>query len=164
MLATSVADAFALADLTVRQLWVRYLALGGDADEVEVDAFVHELAPMSRRETDVLVHTLNERLQDLRRPMRLPYSWSASGGPPPRSPAATLLLLQARAARRRAADVRDRARRALHRSAETRAVAVAALEQAATLCHRNAARREALTARGTAGGPRPESGCPTVGG
>lgn len=85
MPATSVGDAFAHADLTVRELWVRFLALGGDADEVEVDAAVHHLARLPRHQADVLVHALNERLLELRHPMRLPYSWSAPGGAPARS-------------------------------------------------------------------------------
>jgi hypothetical protein len=54
-----------LAGLTTRDVWVRYLALGGNADEVAVEAQVHGLLDLPRGEYNVLAHTLNEELDDL---------------------------------------------------------------------------------------------------
>ncbi|MGY1603125.1 hypothetical protein [Geodermatophilus sp. SYSU D00815] len=51
--------------LTVRELWFRYLALGGNADEVSVEGQLHGLFDLPPREFNVLAHSVNEELDDL---------------------------------------------------------------------------------------------------
>ncbi|MGY1617075.1 hypothetical protein ACI797_10055 [Geodermatophilus sp. SYSU D00691] len=64
----AVASAYRRTGLTVRDAWLRYLALGGNADEVSVDAQLHGLAVLSPGEHNVLAHALNEELDDLADP------------------------------------------------------------------------------------------------
>ena len=63
-----------LARLTHRELWLRYLALGGDASPNEVDAFLADTKQATRREYNILVDALNERLQDINVVQRLAYA------------------------------------------------------------------------------------------
>lgn len=63
-----------LARLTHRELWLRYLALGGDASPGQVDAFLADTQQASRREYNILVDALNERLRDIDLLQRLAYA------------------------------------------------------------------------------------------
>lgn len=58
-------QAFGRTGLTVRELWLRYLALGGNADEVWVDAVLDGLLDLPPGEYNVLAHAVNEALGDL---------------------------------------------------------------------------------------------------
>lgn len=71
------------AGLTITQLWVRYAALGGIDDRVEIDAFLSGVLPLDALQQDVLAHAVNERLDDLFRAARIPYLIE----PPPAPPA-----------------------------------------------------------------------------
>ncbi|MFW3170944.1 hypothetical protein [Geodermatophilus sp. CPCC 206100] len=57
--------AFRQVGLTARQVWLSYLAIGGNADEVSVDAQVHGLLDLAPGEYNVLAHALNEELAEL---------------------------------------------------------------------------------------------------
>jgi hypothetical protein len=66
-------DAVEACDLTVSELWLRYFSLGGDAGEMEVDAYINGAIAMPALQHDVLAHAINERLDELE-PPRAPYS------------------------------------------------------------------------------------------
>ena len=57
--------AYRQTGLTVRELWLRFLALGGNADEVSVAAQLFGLLALPPGEFNVLAHTVNEALEDL---------------------------------------------------------------------------------------------------
>ena len=54
-----------LARITSRELWLRYLGLGGDSSPMDVDAYLSEKQIPTRREYNLLVDALNERLIDI---------------------------------------------------------------------------------------------------
>jgi len=58
-------EALRRCGLPVREIWIRYLALGGNADEVTVEAQLHGLLELPAGEYNVLAHTLNEELDEL---------------------------------------------------------------------------------------------------
>ena len=62
------------AELSVQQLWLDYMSFSGIADLVDVDAYLHCLIPLPAYQEDKLAHAVNERLDDLYRAARLPYS------------------------------------------------------------------------------------------
>jgi hypothetical protein len=66
-------DAVEACDLTVSELWLRYFSLGGEAGEMEVDAYLNGAIAMPALQHDVLAHAINERLDELE-PPRAPYS------------------------------------------------------------------------------------------
>jgi hypothetical protein len=66
-------DAFAATQLTVGELWLRYFALGGEADELEVDAYLNGAIALPAFQHDMLAHAINERLDEIA-PSRAPYS------------------------------------------------------------------------------------------
>ncbi|PWW22727.1 hypothetical protein JD79_01886 [Geodermatophilus normandii] len=57
--------AFGLLGLSTHDVWLRYLALGGQADEVSVAAQIHGFLDLPPGEYNVLAHTLNEELDEL---------------------------------------------------------------------------------------------------
>jgi len=52
------------AELTVQDLWLRYLALGGTNDAFDLDGYLQGLMPLDAFQQDVLAVTVNEALQD----------------------------------------------------------------------------------------------------
>ena len=64
--------AFAHAELTVNELWLRHFALGGEAAPLEIDAYMNALMPMTEHEHNILAVAINERLNELS-PPRAPY-------------------------------------------------------------------------------------------
>lgn len=52
------------AELTVQELWLRYLALGGTNDAFDLDGYLQGLMPLDAFQQDVLAQTVNEALQD----------------------------------------------------------------------------------------------------
>lgn len=64
--------AFAHAELSSNELWLRYFALGGDAGPTEVDAYLNGLMPFSQLQHNILALALNERLNELP-PPHAPY-------------------------------------------------------------------------------------------
>jgi hypothetical protein len=52
-------------ELTVRDLWLRYVALGGTGDAFDLDGYLQGLVPLEAFQQDVLAQSLNEALDDL---------------------------------------------------------------------------------------------------
>src|SRR5919112_5271260 len=67
-------DARARAELTVPDLWLRYLALGGTGDAFDLDGYLHGVMPLEFLEQDVLAQALNEALGDCYRAHLVPLS------------------------------------------------------------------------------------------
>ena len=70
------------AGMSLEELWLDCLTLGGEAGQLEVEAYLYGLVPLGRSQEDVLAHALNERLDDIHRANRLPY-WARAQTPPP---------------------------------------------------------------------------------
>lgn len=68
------------AELTVQDLWLRYIALGGTGDAFDLDGYLQGLTPLDGFQQDVLAQSLNEALADLYRAHRIPLSGSAGNG------------------------------------------------------------------------------------
>lgn len=67
-----LSKAFAHAELTLQELWLRYFAVGGVADPIEVDAYLSGLLPLSESQHNLLAMVVNARLDELP-PPRAPY-------------------------------------------------------------------------------------------
>lgn len=52
------------AELTVQDLWLRYLALGGTNDAFDIDGYLQGLVPLDTFQQSVLGQALNEALRD----------------------------------------------------------------------------------------------------
>lgn len=61
------------ADIKVKQLWFHYFTLGGNAGEIEVDAYLHHCLGLPAFQRDLLAHAANE-LIERRPPPRAPYT------------------------------------------------------------------------------------------
>ena len=57
--------AYARTDLDLGELWLRYAALGGNADQMEVDRYLQGLRLVTPGEHNVLACAVNERLDEL---------------------------------------------------------------------------------------------------
>ena len=69
------------SDLTVQQLWLRYVALGGTSDAFDVDGYLQGLMPLDSFQQDMLAQAVNEGLDELHRSLQVPLSApSADGG------------------------------------------------------------------------------------
>jgi hypothetical protein len=62
------------AELSVQDLWLRYVALGGTGDAFDLDGYLQGLVPLDTFQQDVLAQTLNESLEDEYRAYRVPLS------------------------------------------------------------------------------------------
>lgn len=56
------------AGLGVRELWREYRRLGGEVDELEVDAYLHHALHLVPRHRDSLARTTNRMVPDARVP------------------------------------------------------------------------------------------------
>jgi hypothetical protein len=113
---SALREAFRHADLTLEELWLRYFALGGDADLVSVDAHLEGLLSLPRPEVDMVALAINERLDELIAQRRAPYSRAIRQGRPATGPLAALVQLLAAAGSappERLPDLTARAARAL---------------------------------------------------
>lgn len=88
-----LSTAFARAELTVEQLWMRYLALGGEIGLVEVEAYLRGLMPLPLLQGDMLAHVVNERLDELTWRRRVPYTFLPARRSPRAGPLASLVEL-----------------------------------------------------------------------
>ena len=68
----ALSKAFGHAELTVQELWLRYFALGGVADPMEVEAYLSGLMPLPKAQHNLLATVVNDRLDELPAP-RAPY-------------------------------------------------------------------------------------------
>ncbi len=59
-------------ELTVQDLWLRYLALGGNHDAFDIDGYLQGLLPLETSEEHVLAVALNERLDEVHRATLIP--------------------------------------------------------------------------------------------
>jgi hypothetical protein len=59
-------------ELTVQDLWLRYVALGGNRDAFDLDGYLHGLLPLGKFEEHVLAVALNERLDEVHRAALIP--------------------------------------------------------------------------------------------
>lgn len=66
------------AELTVSELWLRYVALGGNSDLFDVDAYLAGLLPMSGFDQQALSVAVNERLEEIYRGARVPLDIPAA--------------------------------------------------------------------------------------
>jgi hypothetical protein len=62
------------SELTVQDLWLRYLALGGTGDAFDVDGYLQGLVPLEIFQQDILAQALNEALKDMYRTHHIPLS------------------------------------------------------------------------------------------
>lgn len=67
------------AELTVQGLWLRYVALGGTGDALDLDGYLQGLIPLEVFQQDVLAQSLNEALEERYREARIPLSTPAPG-------------------------------------------------------------------------------------
>ena len=63
-----------LAGLTIRDLWFGYLALGGEADVAEMEAYLTGALVTEDREYDFLAQAINDRFTDIGMDHPVPYS------------------------------------------------------------------------------------------
>lgn len=68
------------AELTVQDLWLRYLALGGTGDAFDLDGYLQGLMTLETFQQDILAQSLNEALADCYRAFQVPLSSGTAGG------------------------------------------------------------------------------------
>lgn len=64
--------ALSSSDISVSELWLRYLSIGGNAGEYEVEAYVHSLLSLPVIQRDLLARAANELIDELPPPPRAP--------------------------------------------------------------------------------------------
>ncbi|NEK56498.1 hypothetical protein GCU56_01230 [Geodermatophilus sabuli] len=62
------------AQLSVQDLWLRYLALGGTGDAFDLDGYLQGLVPLDTFQQDVLAQALNEASRDVYQSHLVPLS------------------------------------------------------------------------------------------
>ncbi|WP_366484645.1 hypothetical protein [uncultured Arthrobacter sp.] len=62
------------AQISLGELWLHYFAIGGDAGEYEVEAYLHGSFTLPPLQRDLLAHAANELIDDRPPPPRAPYS------------------------------------------------------------------------------------------
>src|SRR4051812_42820351 len=62
------------AELSVQDLWLRYVALGGTSDAFDLDGYLQGLVPLDAFQQDVLAQAVNESLEDGYNAYRVPLS------------------------------------------------------------------------------------------
>lgn len=75
---STLGAAYRMAAVTLPTLWLRYLAIGGNADRIDVDGYVHGLTFLPLGEHDILAQVLNEALDERGerdRIARARYTW-----------------------------------------------------------------------------------------
>jgi len=61
------------ADLGLSEVWFHYFSIGGNAGQLEVEAYLHHALPLPALERDILAHAVNE-LIDHRPVLYAPYT------------------------------------------------------------------------------------------
>jgi hypothetical protein len=64
-LSSQFRDAYDASKLNVAGVWIRYFALGGEASEMEVDAYLNGAIALPAFQHDMLAHAINERLDEI---------------------------------------------------------------------------------------------------
>ena len=62
------------ARLVVGDVWLHYFSIGGDADELEVEAYLNHAIGLPRLQRDMLAHAVNELILDEGLNFWAPYS------------------------------------------------------------------------------------------
>ncbi|WP_307085131.1 hypothetical protein [Arthrobacter agilis] len=76
----TASTAMTASSLTLGEVYLHYLNSGGFFDELELDAYLHGLIPLTREERDCIAGAVNELIDDLLavgatgRPPRATYS------------------------------------------------------------------------------------------
>jgi hypothetical protein len=78
--------------MSVKDLWVRYLAVGGRGDIFDIDAHLQGVLALDPYEHDTLACALNERLDELTAADHVPYLEAGHGCPSNLQAMATELL------------------------------------------------------------------------
>jgi hypothetical protein len=68
------------SELTVQDLWLRYVALGGTGDVFDLDGYLQGLVPLESFQQDILAQALNEALDELYRAHYIPLSAGTGDG------------------------------------------------------------------------------------
>ena len=68
------------AGLSVQQLWLRYLALGGAGDAFDVDGYLQGVMSLETFQQDVLAQAVNEALEQRFRSLQVPLSATTGDG------------------------------------------------------------------------------------
>jgi hypothetical protein len=63
-----------LLGLSIAQLWIDYVGLGGSAPPMALRRFLKGGAPLGRHDQDLVAQALNERFADLGREQRVAFS------------------------------------------------------------------------------------------
>jgi len=71
-------EAVTVTDLSVHELWLRYLSASGTADVFEVEAYMSGLATMSVLDHNILTLVVNERLEEMGHRGAAPYRQAGS--------------------------------------------------------------------------------------
>jgi hypothetical protein len=66
-------QAMRIVKLDVPTVWMRYFELTGDADEIDVDAYLHGLTYLAPLDRDLVSHAINELINEMT-PPAAPYS------------------------------------------------------------------------------------------
>ena len=77
-----VEAARAQGGLTVADLWLRYLALGGTGDLFDVDGYLAGVLQLRRFDQNALAVAVNERLEECYRAARVPLTSARPTTPP----------------------------------------------------------------------------------
>ena len=62
------------AGLTLPDIWIRYFSISGNADEFDLDAYLHGLASLQQLDRDLVSHAVNELIMQAPTPPTAPYS------------------------------------------------------------------------------------------
>lgn len=89
----SLVSAFAGAELSLDELWLRYFEMGGTTGHFDIEAYIHGLGQLPDMDRDILAHTVNERLDELTTTRRALYSRTLRDPIPRSAPLSALLTL-----------------------------------------------------------------------
>jgi hypothetical protein len=68
------------AELSIQDLWLRYLALGGTSDAFELDGYLNGVVQLETFQEDVLAQAANEGLSDIYDAARVPLTITGPDG------------------------------------------------------------------------------------
>jgi hypothetical protein len=68
------------AELSIQDLWLRYLALGGTCDAFDLEGYLFGLVPLETFQEDVLAQAVNEGLGDIYDAARVPLTIAVPDG------------------------------------------------------------------------------------
>ncbi|HEX8303605.1 MAG TPA: hypothetical protein VF612_01895 [Jatrophihabitans sp.] len=76
----SLQDGLELSGMSIDELWIRQVSVGGSADSIETEAYLLGLLVVDRYQHDLLAHALNEHFLDLGQDYPVGYWDPAVGG------------------------------------------------------------------------------------